>query len=50
MYRVEKKVIDEFYTFDLMEMHVKNLDFEFQSQILFLHCILLVTREPQVAT
>ena len=47
MYKVERKVcpvIDEFYTFDLMEIHVKNLDLEFQIQKIFLHCILLITK------
>ena len=39
-------VIDESYTFDLMEIHVKNLDLEFQGQniFFFLHCILFVAK------
>ena len=42
-------IIDEFYTFDLIEIHVKNrkieLDFKFQGQkFSSLHCILLITK------
>ena len=33
-------VTDEFYTFNLMEIHVKNV-LEFQG---FLHCILFITK------
>ena len=51
--QIEKEkfvLIDEFYTFDLVEIYVEricrkiNLDLEFQSQKIFSPCILLITK------
>ena len=38
-------ITDEFYTFDLMEIHVENLPQNFEINIFFLlHSILLITK------
>ena len=38
-------VIDEFYTFDLMDIHVNSLGLEFYNfSFLFLYCILFVAK------